>query len=120
MRVAAAALLALLLTQLQGCAGGMVGVSAGYPDYGYWDGPDYGYDMDYFYGPPVIYGGWGPGYYVGPPGWGGHPHGWDGHQPGFPHGDGHGPGFRPAPAGRPMPSIPSGPRGGGMRGGGPH
>jgi hypothetical protein len=45
--------------QLASWAGGTVGVSAGYLD-AYWDGPAYGYDLDYFYGPPVIYGGWGP------------------------------------------------------------
>jgi len=114
-RPAAAAVLALLLIQLTGCAGGTVGVSAGYPD-GYWDGPAYGYDLDYDYGPPVIYGGWGPDYYVGPPRWDGYPHGWSGPPHGYPHGDGHRPDFHPASSGRPMPSIPSGPRGGGMRG----
>jgi hypothetical protein len=108
-RLLAAAVLALLLMQITSCAGGTVGVGAGYPD-GYWDGPVYGYDLDYFYGPPVIYGGWGPDYYVGPPRWDGHPRGWGGPPPG------HRPVFRPAPPGRPMPSIPSGPRGGGVRG----
>jgi hypothetical protein len=108
-RPVAAAVLALLLMQLTSCAGGTVGVSAGYPD-AYWDGPVYGYDLDYFYGPPVLYGGWGPDYYVGPPRWEGHPRGWGGPAPGTR------PGFRPAPPGRPMPSIPTGPRGGGVRG----
>jgi hypothetical protein len=114
-RLVAAALLALLLTQLGGCAGTSVGVSAAYPD-GYWDGPVYDYDFGYFYGPPVIYGGWGPGYYVGPPRWDGHPHGWGGYPHGAPHGDGHGPAFHPAPPSRPLPSVPSAPRGPGMRG----
>jgi hypothetical protein len=101
-RIAAAAL-ALLLTQLVGCPDGSVGVSE---DYGYWGGPAYGYDLDYFYGPPVVYGGWGPDYFVGPP------RHWDGHPPpGYPLGDGHRPSFQPAPPSRPMPSIPSGPRG---------
>jgi hypothetical protein len=109
-RPVAAAVLALLLMQLTSCAGGTVGVSAGYPPDGYWDGPVYGYDLDYFYGPPVLYGGWGPDYYVGPPRWAGHPRGWGGPAPGTR------PGFRPAPPGRPMPSIPTGPRGGGVRG----
>ena len=103
-RFVAAAVLALLLVQLTGCVGGAVGV-AGYPG-GYWDGPAYGYDVGYV-GPPAVYGGWGPGYLVGPPRWGGHP---VGHGPGF-H-----PSFRPAGPGRAMPSIPAGPRGGGMRG----
>ena len=113
-RPVAAAVLALLLIQLTSCAGGTVGVSAGYPD-AYWDGPVYGYDLDYFYSPPVIYGGWGPDYYVGPPRWDGHPHDVGG-PPRSPRGDGRAPAFRPPPPGRPMPSIPSGPRGGGMRG----
>src|SRR5215469_4984517 len=111
----AAAVLVLLLVQLDGCAGETVGVST---DYGYWDGPAYGYDVDYFYGPPVIYGGWGPDYYVGPPRhWDGRPPGWD-RPPGFRPAPGRSPAFRPAPATRPMPSIPSGPRGSGVRGGG--
>jgi hypothetical protein len=112
MRPVAAAVLALLLTALTSCAGGTVGVSAAYPD-PYWDGPVYGYDFDYFYGPPVIYGGWGPQYFVGPPRWDTRPHGWG--QP-APRAGGRPPSFRPASPGRPMPSIPSGPRGGGPRG----
>ena len=110
-RPVAAALLALLLMQLTSCAGGAVGVSAGYPDT-YWDGPAYGYDLGYFYGPPVLYGGWGPGYFVGPPRGGRPPQGWNGPSPR----GGRPPGFRPAAPGRAMPSIPSGPRGGGPRG----
>jgi hypothetical protein len=111
-----AAVLALLLVQLGGCAGGTVGVST---DYGYWDGPVYGYDVDYLYGPPVVYGGWGPDYYVGPPRhWDGRPPGWD-RPPGFRPTPVRTPAFHPAPATRPMPSIPSGPRGRGMRGGTP-
>jgi len=113
--------MALLLTQLTSCAGGTVGVSGGYTEE-YWDGPAYDYDLDYFGppviygGPPVIYGDWGPEYFVGPPRWDRRPGGWGGPPRGFPHGTGRGPSFRPAPAGRPMPSIPTGPRGGGMRG----
>jgi hypothetical protein len=112
-RLVAAAMLAILLMQLTSCAGETVGVSAAYSD-PYWDGPVYGYDLDYFYGPPVIYGGWGPGYFVGPP-----PR-WGAAGPPRPVPrpiGGRPPGFRPAAPGRPMPSIPSGPRGGGMRGG---
>jgi hypothetical protein len=105
----AAAVLVLLLVQLGGCAGETVGVST---DYGYWDGPPYGYDVDYFYGPPVLYGGWGPDYFVGPPRhWDAPPRGWN-----RPPSAGRGASFRPAPPSRPMPSIPSGPRGTGMRG----
>jgi len=104
-RPVAAAALALLLMQLTSCAGGTVGVTAG----SYWGGPVYTYDMGFF-GPPVIYGGWGPGYFVAPPRWGarGPPPRFRGGVPAR--------SFRPAPAGRPMPSIPAGPRGGGMRG----
>ena len=109
-RLIAAAVLALLVTRLTGCTSGAVGVSAGYDEY--WDGPNYAYGVDYFYAPPVFYGDWGPGYYVGPPRYGAYPHG-------FPHGEGRPPAFRPAPESRPVPSIPSGPRGGGMRGIGP-
>jgi hypothetical protein len=110
-RAVAAAGLALLLIQLTSCAGGTVGVSAGYPD-AYWDGPVYDYDLDYFYGPPpVFYGGWGPDYFVGPPRFVGRPP----VRPLGPPPRG-APRFRPAPPGRPMPSIPSGPRGG-TRGG---
>lgn len=62
-----------------------VGVSAGfYEPYGY------------------AYGGWGPGYYVGP-GRGGERRG----APGRTHN------YRPAPASRPSPSLPSHSRGGG-------
>jgi hypothetical protein len=90
---------ALALTLQHACAvdgvavDGSVGV--GYVG-GYYE--PYGYD----------YGGWGGGYRVGP-GWGGdrragHPGG--GHSPGS---------YRPAPASRPTPSIPRGPRGGSQR-----
>jgi hypothetical protein len=50
------------------------------------------------------YGGWGPGYHVGPWRGGGHPdyHG---------GGGGHAPAYRPAPAGRSAPSIPGRSRG---------
>ena len=111
-RLVTAAVLGLVLTLLTSCAGGTVGVSTSDT---YWDGPVYGYDMDYFYAPPpVIYGGWGPDYFVGPPVWTVPPPGWGGPPPRFP--DGRAPRFRPAPPGRPMPSIPSGPRGPGTRG----
>ena len=83
-------------------------VAAGY-DNGY-DNGDVGVGVSYvggFYDPCCYgYGGWGPGYRVGPP------HGHDGH--GFDHG-GHAPG-------RPAPSIPHAARGGGgdAHGGGGH
>jgi hypothetical protein len=92
--------LALALTQLNACAVEGVGVDGsvgvGY-DAGYYE--PYGYE----------YGGWGPGYRVGP-GRGGDRRG------------GHPGSYRPAPSSRPTPSIPNRPRaGGGPRGGGgPH
>jgi hypothetical protein len=104
----ALATLALGLALLGGCVAGGVGVGV---DEGYWGDPGFDYDMDFDapfgfdepwgYG----YGGWGPGYFVGPPAWG--------------HRGGPGPGGGPAlhePPGRPLPSIPTGPRGPGMRG----
>lgn len=77
-------------------------------------GPGYGgYGVDYYdaYPGPYDYGGWGPDYYVGPVWSGGHDHDRDrdrggGHEPGRPGGEGHG--YRPAPAGRPVPSLPRG------------
>jgi hypothetical protein len=86
---------------LMSCAGGYV----------YGDGV--GVDLDY-YQPYGYYGGydggWEPGYVVGPVRGGDHR---------FDHGGGHDGGrthaFRPAPASRPMPSIPTGGRGGGHR-----
>jgi hypothetical protein len=78
------------LTLLHACAVTGVGVDGsvgvGY-DAGYYE--PWGYD----------YGGWGGGYRVGP-GWGGERRG--GHPP---------PRYRPAPSGRPSPSIPGRPRG---------
>lgn len=80
---------ALALTLLHACAVDGVGVDGavgvGYVG-GYYE--PYGYD----------YGGWGGGYRVGP-GWGGDRRG--GHAPRS---------YRPAPASRPMPSIPRGSR----------
>jgi hypothetical protein len=100
-RTASPVVVVLLLTALAGCAGGAVGVNAGY---GYYDeGPAYDYDLD-FYDGPWGFGGWGPGYFVGPPRGGP----WHGRPGGHP--------YRPAPGGRAMPTIPTGPRGGGMRG----
>jgi len=108
-RLVAAAVLALLLIELTSCAGttttGTVAVSAGDP---YWGGPVVGYNVGFVYGPPVMWGGWGPNYFVGPPRWGAA-------RP-VPRPVGPRPVFRPAAPGRPMPSVPAGPRGGGMRG----
>jgi hypothetical protein len=66
-------------------------------------GGGYGYEGPGYYEPSgVAYGGWGPGYFVGPVR-GDHPQGGRGDRP-PPHA------YRPAPASRPMPSIPSRPR----------
>jgi hypothetical protein len=59
-----------------------------------------GYDAGYYEPGGYEYGAWGPGYRVAP-GWGGDRRG--GHPP---------QGYRPAPSSRPVPSIPSHPRGG--------
>lgn len=97
-RLAALLLLAPLLLVPAACA-----VDAGY---GYGDGATVGLGIDYYEPFGFDYGGWGPGYRVGPPrGGGGRGGGGRGH------------GYRPAPAGRAMPSIPSGGRSGGGRSG---
>jgi hypothetical protein len=107
LRSAAIALAAVLA---HGCvvAPGEVGVEAAAPGYG----------VDY-YDPPIAYGGWGVGYEVAP-----YRRGDREHRREFRGGEGRddrggGRGFRPAPAGRPVPTIPTGARGGGgPRGGG--
>jgi hypothetical protein len=84
---------ALGLAALSSCAVDGVGVDGsvgvGYVG-GYYE--PYGYD----------YGGWGPGYAVGP---------YRGGHGGYSRDRGHAPAFRPAPRGHTMPSIPSRPRG---------
>jgi hypothetical protein len=84
---------ALSLAAIAGCAVDGVGVNGtvgvGYVG-GYYE--PYGYD----------YGGWGPGYAVGP---------YRGGHGGYVRDRGHAPAFRPAPRGHSMPSIPSRPRG---------
>ncbi len=74
------------------------------------------YDGEYYYDAPgyVVYDGWGPTYYVGPPR-GGHDHHDDHHDVGHDdHHDTHGggghpghPAYRPAPSSRAVPSIPT-------------
>jgi hypothetical protein len=105
-RPVAAAVLALAVTLLTSCYGttGTVAVSSD----PYWGAPVFGYGVGYF-GPPGAWGGWGPGYFVGPPRWGA--------STTVVVGTGPRRGFRPAPIGRPMPSVPRGARGVGMRGG---
>jgi hypothetical protein len=80
---------ALTLALMAGCVGVDGSVGVGYAG-GYYE--PYGYE----------YGGWGPGYAVGPYR--------DGHG-GYNRDRGHAPAFRPAPGGRSMPSIPGRPRG---------
>jgi len=93
----------LALAGLSACAGSGYGVGAGY---------GYGYDYDYDYYEPqgFYYGGWGPGYLVGPPRGGVH-------RPRAGGGGAHGGSrpYNPAPAGRPMPGIPGGGGGRGHR-----
>jgi hypothetical protein len=98
----------LLGAVLGGCAveGGDYGGGPGYADVGV----GLGYGGDYYEPCCYGYGGWGPGYFVGPPGGGyGYGHGWD-------HGHGGGPGYGGGRGGG-APSIPSHPRGGGHGGG---
>lgn len=84
-------------------ASGCAVTDAGYGGVGPWPG---------YYEPyGAVYGGWGPGFLVGPVGGGGY----RGGRGNF--GGGHA--FRAAPASRSAPSIP-GARGGGGRGGGGH
>ncbi len=68
-----------------------------------------GVGVDYYEPYGAEYGGWGPGYYVGPYRGGGGGH-FDGGHPG---GGAHA--FRAAPAGRSAPSLPSGGHAGGGR-----
>jgi hypothetical protein len=101
---AAAASAAMLVGILSACAVTGVGVegSVGY-DGGYYE--PYGYD----------YGGWGGGYRVGPGRCCDHRDDHHDHPVDRGHGGGHvggrAPAYRPAPAGRPAPSIPGRPRG---------
>lgn len=75
------------------CASSCVGLAG---DVGY--GGDVGVGVDYYDPGPVIYGGWGPGYHVGPWRSGDRPRA----DPGRPA-----PHYRAAPSARPVPSIPS-------------
>lgn len=88
---------AVLLWMLSACTVTGAGVGVDY---------DAGYDAGYYEPWGYDYGGWGPGYRVGP--------GRDGDRRGdhSPHG------YRPAPSSRSMPSIPSHSHGGGGGGGG--
>jgi hypothetical protein len=92
-----AALGIALFTLLQGCGAG----GGAYYDGG--GGVDVVYGADYYEPWGYEYGGWGPGYRVGPPR-GGYPH---------PHEGGGGraaPAYHPAAPSRSMPSIPRGSR----------
>ena len=92
-RVFAAGAMALLLG---GCAGGYIE-----------GGPDVNIGLDFFEPLGFDYGGWGPGYRVGPMR-GGEPRG----------GDGRAHSYRPAAPSRSTPSIPGGGRGSGGHGAG--
>jgi hypothetical protein len=116
-----ATLVAALGASLGGC------VAAGYDgSSGYYDGGvEVGYGVDFYEPYGYDYGGWRRGYRGGPPLRGRDDHGRPddhGHLDDRGHPDGrpsHSPAYHPAPAGRPMPSIPSSPRGrsgGGGRG----
>jgi hypothetical protein len=97
-RSALVAMLGLLTVAAAGC------VADGYVYSGSYD-----YGADYYYPSTILYGGWGPNYYVGP------------YRRGY-FGGGRlvrpesAAAFRRPPASRPMPSMPSRPHGGG----GPH
>jgi hypothetical protein len=95
----AAGLAALVMTMLNACAVEGVGVDGSV---------GVGYDAGYYEPWGYEYGGWGPGYRVGP-GRGGDRRG------DHPSGS-----YRGAPASRATPSIPHGSRGGGGHGGGGH
>lgn len=95
-RSASPFLLALVLLLAAGC------VADG--GYGYPPAVSVGVGLDYYEPWGFDYGGWGPRYHVGPPREGMRP-----------HGDATGHGFRPAPPGRAMPSIPTMPHGGARR-----
>jgi len=82
------------------------------PDEGF--APGYGAPYDYYEPYGEVYGGWAPGYEVGPFR-DHHDHDHDHHFGGAPGGAHHA--FTPAPAGRAVPSIPSGARPGGGGGG---
>jgi hypothetical protein len=94
-----------------GCA--VTGVGVGYDGEAAYGG---GYYQPYGYYEPYgyEYGGWGPGYRVGPR-WGGGRRDGGGHAGPGPQGGNHGPGggrpYRPAAPNRSMPSIPGHPRG---------
>lgn len=96
----------VLMTMVVGC------VAEGY----YGGGP--GYDLGYYGGYGVDYGVWGPTYGVAPFY---RARSYDHYRGGFAYGGRAGThAFRSAPGSRPMPSIPSAPRGGGHGPGGGH
>jgi hypothetical protein len=100
----ASVLFAGLMISMAGCVA--VGGYDGAP--GYYGETSVGYGVGFYQPYGYNYGGWQPGYRVGPP----VRRGFDG--PGIPHPRPFGPSYRPAPPSRPMPSIPMHPRGGGF------
>lgn len=99
-------LMLLLFAAVAGCV-----VGGGYGDGGYAGDVGVGYGVGFYEPGGYDYGGWGPGYGVGPP------------RPGFDRGrpdvgrgrpDSHAaphPSYRPAPPSRSVPSVPTHPRG---------
>jgi hypothetical protein len=98
------ALGAVLLTVVQGC---VVGGGGYYDGDGYYDGgAEVSYGADFYEPYGYDYGGWGPGYRVGPFRGGEHHDRGGDHHPD--RGGGRGaPAYRPAAPSRSMPSIPS-------------
>ena len=70
------------------------------PGVGYEQSAEVGYGVNYYEPSGLAYGGWAPGYHVGPPR-GGEPH------PAPAHFTASRPAYRPAPPSRPIPSIPT-------------
>jgi hypothetical protein len=96
-----------LFVALLVCLGGCVAVGGYDGPSGYYGGSVVGYGVDFYQPYGYNYGGWQPGYRVGPPLRGGF------NRPGrsYSHPSG-GPSYHPAAQSRPMPSIPMHPRGG--------
>jgi len=100
----ASGLFAILIIGVAGCVA--VGGYDGAP--GYYGETSVGYGVGFYQPFGYNYGGWQPGYRVGPPMRGGL------NRPERSYSRPSGPSYRPAPQSRPMPSIPMHPRGGGV------
>jgi hypothetical protein len=95
-----------LLAAVAVCLGGCVAAGGYNGEPGYYGGSSVGYGAGYYQPYGYNYGGWQPGYRVGPPLRGGFA------PPGRSYSHPSVPSYRPAPQSRPMPSIPTQPRGG--------